>query len=81
MGNRKVSGTGLDDSEAKPSKNERNIREPGLSFERAADFDFETAIYFEDRGMCMASDEFALLATSKIECMHWFVPFVATRSS
>jgi uncharacterized DUF497 family protein len=26
-----------------PAKNERNIRERGLSFERAADFDFETA--------------------------------------
>ena len=26
-----------------PVKNERNIRERGLSFERAADFDFETA--------------------------------------
>ena len=33
-----------------PAKNERNIRERGLSFERAADFDFETAgIYFEQR--------------------------------
>lgn len=31
------------------SKNERNIRERGLSFERVADFDFETAIYLEDR--------------------------------
>jgi uncharacterized DUF497 family protein len=27
-----------------PTKNERNIRERGLSFERAADFDFETAL-------------------------------------
>ena len=27
-----------------PAKNERNIRERGLSFERAADFDFETAL-------------------------------------
>ncbi len=31
-----------------PAKNERNIRERGLSFERAADFDFETALYLED---------------------------------
>ena len=31
-----------------PAKNERNIRERGLSFERALDFDFETAIYVED---------------------------------
>jgi uncharacterized DUF497 family protein len=28
-----------------PAKNERNIRERGLSFERAADFDFVTAVY------------------------------------
>jgi uncharacterized protein len=29
-------------------KNERNLRERGLSFERAADFDFETAIIFPE---------------------------------
>lgn len=28
-----------------PSKNERNIRERGLSFERATDFDFSTAVF------------------------------------
>ena len=28
-----------------PAKNERNIRERGLSFERAADFDFSTAVF------------------------------------
>jgi len=27
-----------------PAKNERNIRERGLSFERASDFDFSTAL-------------------------------------
>ena len=31
-----------------PAKNERNIRERGLSFERAADFDFRTAILSVD---------------------------------
>ena len=31
-----------------PAKDERNIRERGLSFERAVDFDFETAIRVED---------------------------------
>ena len=31
-----------------PAKNERNIHEHGLSFERAADFDFETALRVED---------------------------------
>jgi uncharacterized DUF497 family protein len=31
-----------------PAKNERNIRERGLSFERAADFDFGTAIFWVD---------------------------------
>lgn len=30
-------------------KNERNIRERGLSFERAAEFDIETAYTIEDR--------------------------------
>ena len=28
-----------------PAKNERNIRERGLSFERAVDFDFSTAVF------------------------------------
>lgn len=28
-----------------PAKNERNIRERGLSFERAADFDFSNAVF------------------------------------
>jgi len=31
-----------------PVKNERNIRERGLSFERAAEFDFETADFIID---------------------------------
>ena len=31
-----------------PAKNERNIRERGLSFERAADFDFATAAFFTE---------------------------------
>ena len=31
-----------------PAKNARNIRDRGLSFERAADFDFETAITVVD---------------------------------
>lgn len=31
-----------------PAKNERNIRERGLSFDEAADFDFETAQVFVD---------------------------------
>ncbi|MGA3334357.1 MAG: BrnT family toxin [Terracidiphilus sp.] len=28
-----------------PAKNQRNIRERGLSFDRAADFDFSTAVF------------------------------------
>lgn len=31
-----------------PAKNERNIRERGLSFERAIDFDFGTAVFWID---------------------------------
>ncbi len=32
-----------------PAKNGWNIRKRGLSFERAMDFDFETAVYSVDR--------------------------------
>lgn len=33
-----------------PAKSEKNIRERGLSFERAADLDFETAVFrIDDR--------------------------------
>lgn len=32
-----------------PAKNERNIRERGLSFDRAVDFDFETAATITER--------------------------------
>ncbi len=32
-----------------PAKNERNIRERGLSFERAAEFDFAAAVTVEDK--------------------------------
>ena len=31
-----------------PAKNERNIRERGLSFERVRDFDFDTALLWID---------------------------------
>ena len=31
-----------------PVKNEKNIRERGLNFERAVDFDFETAVIWLD---------------------------------
>ena len=31
-----------------PAKNERNVRLRGLSFERAADFDFHSAVFGED---------------------------------
>jgi uncharacterized protein len=31
-----------------PAKSERNVRERGLSFERAADFDFSTAIFLSE---------------------------------
>ena len=37
-----------------PAKNERNVRERGLSFERAADFDFENSLiadYFRNGEM------------------------------
>lgn len=31
-----------------PAKNERNIRERNLSFDRAADFDFESALFYTE---------------------------------
>ena len=31
-----------------PNKNEKNIRERGLSFEKVREFDFNTAIYYMD---------------------------------
>ena len=31
-----------------PAKNARNIQERGLSFDRAVDFDFHTALYLVD---------------------------------
>ncbi len=31
-----------------PDKNERNVRERGLSFDQVADFDFESALYWVD---------------------------------
>ncbi len=31
-----------------PAKNEKNIRERGLSFERVTEFDFETAVFHVD---------------------------------
>lgn len=31
-----------------PVKNERNVRDGGLSFERAAEFDFQTSLVFAD---------------------------------
>lgn len=34
-----------------PAKSERNVKSRSLSFERAIDFDWETAIYYEDELM------------------------------
>jgi uncharacterized DUF497 family protein len=31
-----------------PAKNERNVRERGFSFEKAADFDFTTAVFYAE---------------------------------
>ncbi|MCZ4065702.1 BrnT family toxin [Oxalobacter aliiformigenes] len=36
------------DIEYDPNKNEKNIRERGLSFEKVHEFDFDTAIYYMD---------------------------------
>jgi uncharacterized protein len=44
-----------------PAKNGWNIRKQGLSFERAIDFDFETAVYFIDRRREYGEDRLAAL--------------------
>lgn len=43
-----ASDGGLVEIKYDPRKNERNIRERGLSFDRAADFNFQTAIFWLD---------------------------------
>ena len=40
-----------------PAKNARNIRERNLSFERAAEFEFETGAQFEDTRRDYGSDD------------------------
>jgi uncharacterized DUF497 family protein len=44
-----------------PAKNERNIRERGLSFERAADFDFATALLWQDTREAYTEPRFVAL--------------------
>ncbi|MEQ1592740.1 MAG: BrnT family toxin [Thiobacillaceae bacterium] len=44
-----------------PAKNERNIRERGLSFERAVDFDFATAVIWIDARKSYPEIRFAAL--------------------
>jgi hypothetical protein len=46
-----------------PAKNERNIRERGLSFERAADFDFETALFAD----CIRNGEMRRIAVGYLD--------------
>lgn len=43
------------------SKNERNIRERGLSFERAAEFDFATAVIWIDARQAYPEIRFSAL--------------------
>jgi uncharacterized DUF497 family protein len=43
------------------AKSDRNVRERGLSFDRAADFDFETALFLlDDRRDCGESRHLAI---------------------
>jgi uncharacterized DUF497 family protein len=44
-----------------PSKNDRNIRERGLSFERTGDFDFETAVVRADARKAYPEPRFVAL--------------------
>ena len=57
-----------------PAKNERNIRERGLSFERVVDFDFATAeisTYFRNR-------EYRFAAKGVIGDRVYFLVFIPT---
>jgi hypothetical protein len=54
-----------------PAKNERNIKERGLSFERAADFDFETAVFVEDDRKDYARNGFGPWECLMAACTLW----------
>jgi uncharacterized protein len=60
-----------------PAKSERNLRERGLSFERAADFDFETAVYLEDDRCSYGERRFRALGISEAACTRWSTPCAA----
>jgi uncharacterized DUF497 family protein len=55
-------------------KNEKNIRERGLSFERVGDFDFETAVVRQDVRKAYPESRFVALAFSKPGCMSCVSP-------
>jgi uncharacterized DUF497 family protein len=59
-----------------PTKNERNIRERGLSFERVAEFDFETAVRFEDTRRDYGEQR--LLAAGYLGCRLHILCFTVT---
>jgi uncharacterized protein len=61
-----------------PTKNERNIRERGLSFDRAADFDFETAVIDLDRRRDYG--ETRVVALGFLEDRLYSLCYVETRS-
>jgi len=44
-----------------PKKNDRNIRQRGLSFDRVAEFDFSTAVVFRDSRRDYSEDRYVAL--------------------
>ena len=50
-----------------PAKNERNLRERGLSFELAAEFDFESAVTAEDNRQDYGENRFRSLGFIRSE--------------
>ena len=57
-----------------PRKNERNILERGLSFERAADFEFETAEYRVE----YRNSELRYVALGYLDCRLHFLCYIQT---
>jgi uncharacterized protein len=63
-----------------PTKNERNIRERGLSFERAAEFDFATAVAEIDRRRDYGETRIIALGISTAACMRSAIWIPSRRS-
>ena len=57
-----------------PAKNQRNIRERRLSFESAAEFEFESALYAIDERQDYGENAISLSACLEFGCMSFALP-------